>query len=133
MSIIAYKDLELPLEKLVDPSTKKNVADILCPKQNCNCVILRKNAASLVERDGSKLQLPAASLPENSIVEENDSYFWLVKNMMDFENIGFSKTVNTIKYLSCADCDLGPLGYHDTTEPKEYVIHLQRAKYRFPK
>lgn len=51
--------------------------------------------------------------------------------MMDFENVGFSKTVDTTKYLSCADCDLGPLGYHDTAkEPKEYVISIQRAKYR---
>lgn len=51
---------------------------------------------------------------------------------MDFENIGFSKTVGTIKYLSCADCDLGPIGYHDTIQaPKEYVISIQRARYRF--
>lgn len=51
--------------------------------------------------------------------------------MMDFENVGFSKTVGTTKYLSCADCDLGPIGYHDTTNPKEFVISIKRAKYRF--
>lgn len=135
MNIMAtsYKAIENPLEKLVNES-KKNVADILCPKENCKCVILRKNAATLVERDGSKLTLPTSSLPENALLspdQDDDIYFWHVGNMMDFENVGFSTTVGTIKYLSCADCDLGPLGYHDTADPKEFVISIKRAKYRF--
>lgn len=34
--------------------------------------------------------------------------------MTDFENVGFCNTVEGIKYLICADCEIGPLGYHDT-------------------
>lgn len=49
-----YKSMENPLERLVNESGK-NSADVLCPKENCKCVILRKNAATLVERDGSKV------------------------------------------------------------------------------
>lgn len=51
-----YKSMENPLKRLVDESGK-NVADVLCPKENCKCVILRKNAAILVERDGAKVEL----------------------------------------------------------------------------
>lgn len=51
-----YKNIENPLEKLVNESGK-NVADVLCPKQDCKCIILRKNTATLVERDGSKVGL----------------------------------------------------------------------------
>ncbi|CAO3637723.1 unnamed protein product [Mucor hiemalis] len=129
----SYKAIENPLKSLINKS-KKNIADILCPKESCNCVILRKNAATLVERDGSKLTLPTSSLPENTLLspdQDDDTHFWHVSNMMDFENVGFSTTVGTTKYLSCADCDLGPLGYHDTTDPKEFVISIKRAKYRF--
>ncbi|KAG2233277.1 Mss4-like protein [Thamnidium elegans] len=129
----SYKTIENPLEKLVN-DLGKNVADILCPKENCKCVILRKNTATLVERDGAKLSLPTSTLPENTLLkpdEDNDTHFWHVGNMMDFENVGFSTTVGTTKYLSCADCDLGPIGYHDTTDPKEFVISIKRAKYRF--
>jgi hypothetical protein len=50
----AYKSIENPLKRLVNESGK-NTADILCPKETCRCVILRKNAATLVERDGSKV------------------------------------------------------------------------------
>ena len=41
--------------------------------------------------------------------------FYRVGDMFDFDNLGFTNTVNTIKYLSCADCDVGPIGYHDLT------------------
>ncbi|KAI7901714.1 putative guanine nucleotide exchange factor mss4 [Cokeromyces recurvatus] len=126
-----YKSIEDPLTKLVAENGKNN-ADILCPKENCNCVILRKNTASLVERDGSKLALPESALPANTLLNaDDDTHFWHVSNMMDFENVGFSTTMGTTKYLSCADCDLGPIGYHDTTNPKEFVVSIKRARYRF--
>lgn len=79
-----------------------------------------------------KLSLPTSTLPENTLLkpdDDNDTHFWHVGNMMDFENVGFSTTIGTTKYLSCADCDLGPIGYHDTTDPKEFVISIKRAKY----
>ena len=36
-----------------------------------------------------------------------------VDDMFLFDNLGFTNTVDTTKYLACADCDVGPLGYHD--------------------
>ena len=39
--------------------------------------------------------------------------FYRVGDMFDFDNLGFTNTVGGIKYLSCADCDVGPIGYHD--------------------
>ncbi|KAI8339168.1 Mss4-like protein, partial [Chlamydoabsidia padenii] len=126
----------LSLEAILDKDTNKNKADLLCPKDGCQCVILRKNTAVLIERDGSKLSLPETSLPVGSSVDqENDkdeTHFWCLSDMMDFDNVGFSKTIGTIKYLSCADCDIGPIGYHDTADsPKEYLVSIKRARYRF--
>ncbi|GJJ75816.1 guanine nucleotide exchange factor [Entomortierella parvispora] len=62
---------------------------------------------------------------------EDQQAFWRVSNMMAFENIGFSKKLpNGIQFLSCADCDTGPLGYHDSTgSSKEYLIALNRVRY----
>ncbi|VDM36209.1 unnamed protein product [Hydatigera taeniaeformis] len=45
---------------------------------------------------------------------KTESRFWTVERMTDFENVGFCNTVEGIKYLICADCEIGPLGYHDT-------------------
>jgi len=55
--------------------------------------------------------------------------FWMVDDMMTFENVGFSNTVDFIKYLTCADCEIGPVGLHDTRNKKEFYIAHDRIKY----
>ncbi|KAI9276224.1 Mss4-like protein [Sporodiniella umbellata] len=128
---VAFKEINSPLETLVDPVTKKNLADIYCPKQGCSCFILRKNSGTLVERDGKNLLLPEGALNEDVEEQGVETHYWSVDNVMGFENLGFSKTVNAIKYLSCADCDLGPLGYHVINQkPEEYLLSIKRARYR---
>ncbi|CAJ0650502.1 10520_t:CDS:2, partial [Entrophospora sp. SA101] len=61
---------------------------------------------------------------DNELSSDSDSPlqgYWQINNMLEFENIIFSKTVEEtgIKYLFCANCincDLEPLGIHDTNE-----------------
>lgn len=56
--------------------------------------------------------------------------FWLVVDMFHFENVGFSKNVNqTIKYLICADCERGPIGWHDIGNKKEFLVAAERVQY----
>lgn len=52
---------------------------------------------------------------------------WLVDDMYTFENVGFSNTVNGIKYLICADCEIGPVGWHSTDAKNEFYIALDRV------
>lgn len=54
--------------------------------------------------------------------------YWTVNDMFKFENIGFSHTVENKKYLICADCEMGPVGYHDILSKKCYVA-LKRVKH----
>jgi len=56
------------------------------------------------------------------------SQFYRVEDMFDFDNIGFTNTVENKKFLSCADCDVGPLGYHDL-ETKKSFLALSRVAY----
>jgi len=55
--------------------------------------------------------------------------FWLVKDMMSFENIGFSNTVDGRKFLVCADCERGPVGYHDLSTRHCYLA-LKRVVHK---
>ncbi|KAI1301144.1 hypothetical protein EDD11_005792 [Mortierella claussenii] len=67
-----------------------------------------------------------------AIASEELQSFWRVTDVMAFENIGVSKLLpNNIQFLSCADCDTGPLGYHDKSAGanKEYLIALNRVRY----
>lgn len=52
---------------------------------------------------------------------ENLKDFWEVKDMYTFENIGFSNAVDNKQYLICADCELGPIGYYDSTTKISYI------------
>lgn len=65
---------------------------------------------------------------------------WRVTSPYSFENISLSKAVQGMplgfKYLSCAECDLGPLGWHDpsgtakeTETGPEYLLAVDRAVY----
>ncbi|EZA52796.1 hypothetical protein DMN91_008802 [Ooceraea biroi] len=60
--------------------------------------------------------------------QETISDYWLVEDMYTFENIGVSHTVGNVKYLACADCERGPVGWHDLSSKKSYIA-LCRVKH----
>ena len=54
---------------------------------------------------------------------------WLVPTMHTFENVGFTHNVGTIKYLTCADCEVGPIGMHDTQDKSAFYVSLARIRH----
>eukprot|EP01137_Pigoraptor_chileana_P028289 Opistho-2@909 len=105
----------------------KNKDLIVCVR--CGSKILQRSMSKLVEKE---LTLPpykkrgeGSSDDEHEVVRQ----FWHVTNMFDFENMGFSHTVGTLKYLACADCDVGPLGLHDTADKTQTFLAAGRVKY----
>jgi guanine nucleotide exchange factor len=35
-----------------------------------------------------------------------------------------------MQYLACADCEVGPIGWHDPTQPKEFFVAHERVAFR---
>lgn len=64
---------------------------------------------------------------EGSVDGDTLKSFWLVDNMFDFENVGFTNDVGRIKYLICADCEIGPIGWHCLDDKQSYYIALERV------
>jgi guanine nucleotide exchange factor len=81
--------------------------------------------------EGQVLKKPYPETPSSSDDEALNQGFWALYDIMAFENIGVSKTIDTgIKYLCCAVCDVGPLGYNDTkSEANEFLIAVDRVSY----
>ncbi|CAG8442412.1 13673_t:CDS:2 [Ambispora gerdemannii] len=103
---VPFTEFSNPKAELITEDAH-NALDIYCPQPLCRSFILRQNIG---------LQP-----------------YWRLTEMMDFENIGFLKTIELtgIKYLICADCDFGPLGYHETNVPeKEYFIAADFVRYK---
>jgi len=95
---------------------------IRCPM--CPSKILPIKSAKLVE---FSKKLPAFT---TDLDEDEINLWWSVDDMFTFDNIGFSKSKDGIKYLTCADCEVGPLGFHDPTEaPLRFLIAACRVKY----
>lgn len=55
--------------------------------------------------------------------------FWLVVDMFTFENVGFTNTLENKKYLICADCEIGPIGYQDLDNPNLMFVAHSRVNY----
>ncbi|XP_058453344.1 guanine nucleotide exchange factor MSS4 homolog [Malaya genurostris] len=118
------------LTDLVENS--KNKTNVKC--SHCESLMLKPVCADYVEvefdlpESQQKKQQPAGGSEPSEFVCEKLKDFWVVSDMYTFENIGFSHTVNNVKYLICADCEVGPVGYHDL-QTKQCFIALDRVKH----
>ncbi|GAA5840450.1 hypothetical protein JCM3766R1_000292 [Sporobolomyces carnicolor] len=149
----------------------KNKFDLYCPRAECRCLLIKRGAASWVVRGSHEndIELPplphriAAPPPQPTPSSAHHGY-WSLSSPLAFENIGFtrslpsgapqssSSTATQIKYLTCADCDFGPLGWHDTEgrdlgaevqeeneggaeggqvrKGREFLVDLERVRYK---
>ena len=103
---------------------KRNKRKILC--KYCNSLILLESIADYIEEAHD---IPLINNKAGCGNNEKLNQFWLVDNMMKFENIGFTNTVNNHKYLICADCEIGPLGFQNLDEPNKLFLAIQRIKH----
>ena len=74
--------------------------------KHCNCLVLTPNT-------GTKLSDHIDYLPLTENKDEKTEFKdWLqIADIFDFANVGFTRTVDSnIKYLTCADCERGPIG-----------------------
>jgi len=104
---------------------------LICPV--CKSKILIPGKGHLVEKEiYLHFDKKRKDLPNQNDVGETLNLFWSVNDMFDFENIGFTNTVNgKYKYLTCADCELPILGiqFQDSDDKLNYVA-LERVNYQ---
>jgi len=100
---------------------EKNCSQLVCLR--CNCKILPPNMGTFMEFEFELVSMKK----ENEGEKERVTKFYRVDDMFHFDNIGFSNTVGNYKFLSCADCDLAPIGYHDISTRLSYIA-IDRIK-----
>ncbi|TFK65991.1 acyl-CoA N-acyltransferase [Pluteus cervinus] len=131
--------LDVTLSESPDHGALTNRYDLICPQPSCGSVILKHNVAKWVERASVQLEpedhpinpmLPALPAPPAT------TNWWLVgPSPMAFENVGFSRPVATLasatpmKLLACAECDLGPVGWHQPGGT-EFWVACTRVAYK---
>ncbi|CAG9134073.1 unnamed protein product [Plutella xylostella] len=120
----AVVSAKINLEDFVDDG--KNKKTLAC--KYCGCKILENGCGKYVHLERS---LPAELQDKrktDGYVHEKLVHYFIVENMYTFDNIGFTHTIDETKYLSCADCDAGPIGYFDV-ESKHSYVGMTRVKH----
>jgi len=95
---------------------------IIC--QFCNCPILKPFLGTLTEK---QIALYNGKKDDSSL--QMQSWFWVVKDMFHFENIGFSKTLEETRYLTCADCERGIIGVQYLNNEKQIFLCANLVEY----
>ncbi|XP_030556880.1 guanine nucleotide exchange factor MSS4 homolog [Drosophila novamexicana] len=104
-------------EQIVNDKNKTNVR---C--QFCNSLMLKAKEGTYAEQQiDVPLMMQKKDSKADALNTEALHHFWLVEDMMSFENIGFSHTVDGRKFLVCADCERGPVGYHELASKRCYL------------
>ncbi|XP_021232839.1 guanine nucleotide exchange factor MSS4 [Numida meleagris] len=104
----------------------RNLKAVLC--QRCGSRVLLPGAATFARRE---LLLPAmrkkaaatAGGGDGDVLREH----WLVRDMFSFENVGFTRDVGNVKFLVCADCEAGPIGWHCLDDKDSFYVALERV------
>ncbi|KAL6059797.1 Guanine nucleotide dissociation stimulator for Sec4p, variant 2 [Balamuthia mandrillaris] len=88
---------------------RTNAHPVVC--RLCSSQILLPKKAAIVEKEINMRQKDGKEVPER--------FFWAVKDMFDFENIGFTKSVDAqhLRYLTCADCEQEVIGAQLPNDP----------------
>ncbi|XP_065554432.1 guanine nucleotide exchange factor MSS4 [Lathamus discolor] len=103
----------------------RNVKAVLC--QRCGSRVLLPGAATFARRElllpAMRKKAAAAAAGGGDVVREH----WLVRDMFSFENVGFTRDVGNVKFLVCADCEAGPIGWHCLDDKDSFYVALERV------
>ena len=125
-----YEQNAFNIQEEVETETKKNKKMMRCLR--CNSLILQP-MTSFFKQCEQSVPIPSMKqkkdLTQSSFETIETNQFWLVKDMLTFENIGFTNLVEKKKYLICADCEIGPIGYQNVEVENEFLVCADRVKY----
>lgn len=116
-----------------DAASLSGVEGVYC--KFCASKVMRTSVAELVEHEFALPRLPSeqGAPAAGGDSEEVLQAFWVVRDKFDFDNVGFTKTVDgRLKYLICADCDIGPIGYLDISAEDRIYLACDRVNHAPP-
>ncbi|XP_022094524.1 guanine nucleotide exchange factor MSS4-like [Acanthaster planci] len=104
-----------------------NIKNLACAR--CQSIVLRPGLANATQKEFFLPHMKVKSANQEPNDGETLQDFWLVEGMYTFENVGFTNTVQNIKYLICADCEVGPIGCHELQNRDNFFVAVDRVMY----
>ncbi|OLY78108.1 putative guanine nucleotide exchange factor MSS4-like protein [Smittium mucronatum] len=125
-----FQKPKIPLDVLSAIEAKKGIflgsSSLQEEKPNSSQQIEQNNKDSKTNPEDKIVNLKEKTNSDDNRSSDAEGFFWCVSDVFKFENIGMSKPVEgDLRYLICADCDCGPLGYHD---PKSVQVQYLKPE-----
>ena len=117
----------------------KNVNTVMCTQ--CGSIVLRAQTAIFEEGTATELPLPyqkkrkgGPSIGDEAgeaheVQTEQHDRWWTVTDMFAFENVGFTHSFRGTKFLACADCEIGPIGFV-CAETGKFLVAVKRVRHQ---
>ncbi|WVQ82896.1 hypothetical protein IAT38_005032 [Cryptococcus sp. DSM 104549] len=126
---------------------RTNTRKVYCPREECGSVIMQPGVGAWVEVDGPVLpQDPSSPFPAPHLLPSSRYPLWYIPTgPFAFDNIGFSRpdastalpahaptptsgAGGKVKWLICAECDLGPVGW-SYEGAQDCWVAVERVRY----
>jgi len=140
---LAATPQSLTISEVIREERGTNARTILC--KFCDTKILTPDAATYQQKE-IHLHLLNGSKDDPSVELLHDH--WCVLGQMQFENVAVTRTGTgtgtgagagssahaqqsngSFRYLTCANCDRGPIGINYLDDPQRFFVAHQRVKY----
>ncbi|XP_071957787.1 guanine nucleotide exchange factor MSS4-like [Antedon mediterranea] len=103
----------------------KNCKSLKCLR--CGSIVLRPENATYEKKEiflpYMKHKKPNQAPGDGETLSDH----WRIEGMYTFENIGFTNVVDNVKYLICADCEVGPIGWYDPKDVNNFYVAIERV------
>ncbi|XP_033113337.1 guanine nucleotide exchange factor MSS4-like [Anneissia japonica] len=114
-----------------------NIEDLVADNKNSKTLKCLRCGSTILRPDNATYQKKEIFLPHMKKKKANQaatdgetlSDQWRIEGMYTFENVGFTNAVNNIKYLICADCEVGPIGWYDQSDANNFYVAMERVQH----
>lgn len=111
------------------PTDQTNAHAIRC--RYCPSKVLLAGAGAYESRAHQLHALGGSKSAADS--RETLTDWWVVPSQMNFENVAVTRAVDpAYRYLTCCDCERGPIGINYLAEPNKFFIAHARVRYDHP-
>lgn len=92
----------------------------------CQSLILSENIGKMVYNRPIDIPLMVQKKDITEVEKEELAKFCIVEKVFDFDNVGVTNSHEGRVYLTCSECDMGPIGLKDP-DSTHYLIAIERV------
>jgi hypothetical protein len=92
----------------------------------CNSTVLSEKVGSMIYDRSLDIPFMVQKKDFTEAQKENLTKFCVVQKVFDFDNVGVTRSHEGSVYLTCSECEMGPIGLKDPNS-EQYLVAIERV------